>query len=135
MVRFAEANVCRRKTILGYFGETYEKENCKTCDVCMGDVERIDATVPAQKIMSAIHRSGQKFGAVHIADIVAGAKTQKIKQLGHDQLKTYGAGKDQDKKYWRRVIDDLLAQDCILQNAEQLFRAGTDAQGAAGAAR
>ncbi|VGO20092.1 DNA helicase RecQ [Pontiella sulfatireligans] len=119
MVRFAEANVCRRKSILGYFGETYEKENCKTCDVCMGDVECVDATVPAQKIMSAIYRSGQKFGAVHIADIVVGAKTQKIRQLGHDQLKTYGAGKDEDKKYWRRVIDDLLAQDCIVQNAEQ----------------
>ncbi|VGO11799.1 ATP-dependent DNA helicase RecQ [Pontiella desulfatans] len=118
MVRFAEANACRRRTILGYFGETYEKDNCKTCDVCMGDVERVDATVSAQKIMSAIHRSGGKFGAVHIADIVVGAKTQKIKQLGHDQLKTYGVGKDQDKKYWRRVIDDLLAQDCIVQNTE-----------------
>lgn len=116
MVRFAEANVCRRKSILGYFGETYEKENCKTCDICIGEVERIDATVPAQKIMSAIHRSGQKFGAVHIADIVAGAKTQKIKQMGHDKLKTYGVGKNQDKKYWRRVIDNLLAQDCIVQN-------------------
>jgi ATP-dependent DNA helicase RecQ len=84
----------------------------------MGDVERIDATVSAQKIMSAIHRSGQKFGAVHIADIVVGAKTQKIKQLGHDQLKTYGVGKDQDKKHWRRIIDALLAQDCIVQNQE-----------------
>ncbi|MDF7801696.1 DNA helicase RecQ [Pontiellaceae bacterium B1224] len=119
MVQFAEANVCRRKSILGYFGETYQKENCETCDICVGDVERSDATVPAQKIMSAIHRSGQKFGAVHIADIVVGANTAKIRQMGHDQLKTYGAGKDQDKKYWRRVIDDLLAQECIIQNAEQ----------------
>ena len=119
MVRFAEANACRRKSLLGYFGETYKKENCKTCDICMGEVETIDASVPAQKIMSAIYRSGQTFGAVHIADIVVGAKTQKIKQFGHDQLKTYGAGKEQDKKYWRRVIDDLLAQDCILQNAEK----------------
>ena len=119
MVRFAEANVCRRKSILGYFGETYEKDNCGTCDVCMGEVERVDATVAAQKIMSAIYRSGQKFGAAHVADIVAGAKTKRIRDLGHDQLKTYGAGKDRDKKYWRRVIDDLLAQDCIHQNAEQ----------------
>lgn len=118
MVRFAEANVCRRKTILGYFGEAYAKANCKTCDICLGEVERVDATVPAQKIMSAIHRSGQKFGAVHIADIVVGADTQKIRQMGHDQLKTYGAGKDMDKKYWRRVIDDLLAQECIVQNQD-----------------
>jgi len=119
MVRFSEANVCRRKAILGYFGETYEKENCGTCDICVGDVERIDASVPAQKVMSAIQRSGQKFGAVHIADIVAGAKTARIRQFGHDKLKTYGAGKKQDKKYWRRVIDDLLAQECIVQNADQ----------------
>ncbi len=119
MVRFAEANACRRKSILGYFGETYEKDNCHTCDVCMGEVECVDATVSAQKVMSAIYRSGQKFGAVHIADIVAGADTKKIRELGHDQLKTYGVGRDMDKKYWRRVIDDLLAQDCIRQNAEQ----------------
>ncbi len=119
MVRFAETNACRRKILLGYFDEVYTKDNCKTCDVCMGDVECVDASVPAQKIMSAIYRSGQKFGAVHIADIVVGAKTQKIKKLGHDQLKTYGAGKEKDKKYWRQIIDNLLAQDCILQNAEK----------------
>ena len=119
MVRFAEANVCRRKAVLGYFGEDYEKENCGTCDICVGDVERVDSTVAAQKIMSAIQRSGQRFGAVHIADIVVGAKTAKIRQLGHDQLKTYGAGKDQDKKYWRQVIDALLAQECLVQNADQ----------------
>lgn len=118
MVRFAEANVCRRKSILGYFGETYEKENCKTCDVCMGEVECVDATVPAQKIMSAIYRTDQQFGAAHIADIVCGANTAKIRQFGHDQLKTYGAGKDQDKKYWRSIIDALLAQESLRQNPD-----------------
>ena len=119
MVRFAEANACRRKTILGYFGETYPQKNCKSCDVCLGDVERVDASVDAQKVMSAIYRSGQKFGAVHIADIVAGANTQRIRQFGHDQLKTYGVGKDRDKKHWRRIIDALLAQECIVQNQER----------------
>jgi ATP-dependent DNA helicase RecQ len=119
MVRFAEANACRRKTILGYFGETYPQKNCKSCDVCLGDVERVDASVDAQKVMSAIYRSGQKFGAVHIADIVAGANTQRIRQFGHDQLKTYGVGKDRDKKHWRRIIDALLAQECIIQNQER----------------
>jgi ATP-dependent DNA helicase RecQ len=118
MVRYAEINVCRRKSLLGYFGESYEKENCRTCDVCMGDVDRVDATISAQKIMSAIYRSGQKFGAVHIVDIVVGAGTEKIRRFGHDQLRTYGAGRDADKKYWRRVIDDLLAQDCIRQNPD-----------------
>jgi len=119
MVRFAEANVCRRKAVLGYFGEDYEKENCETCDICVGDVERMDATVPAQKVMSAVYRTGEKFGATYIADVVVGAKTQKIRELGHDQLKTYGVGKAENKKYWRRVIDDLLAQECMVQNAER----------------
>jgi ATP-dependent DNA helicase RecQ len=119
MVRFAESTVCRRKTLLGYFGEAYEKDSCETCDVCIGDVERFDSTVPAQKVMSAILRSGQRFGAVHIADIVVGAKTQKIRQMEHDKLKTYGTGKNKDKKFWRGVIDHLLAQDCLLQNQEQ----------------
>ncbi|QBG46940.1 DNA helicase RecQ [Verrucomicrobia bacterium S94] len=119
MVRFAEANVCRRKTILGYFGEDYEKENCETCDICVGDVERMDATVPAQKVMSAVYRSGERFGAAHIADIVVGANTARIRELGHDQLKTYGVGKDETKKYWRRMIDDLLAQECLVQDAER----------------
>jgi ATP-dependent DNA helicase RecQ len=113
MVQIAQANVCRRKNILGYFGETYPKEECGTCDICVGDVERIDATVDAQKILSAIARTGGKFGAVHIADIVAGANTLRIRRLGHDQIKTYGAGRDRDKQHWRRIIDALLAQDCI----------------------
>jgi len=113
MVQIAQANACRRKNILAYFGETYPKDNCGTCDICTGDVERVDATVDAQKILSAIYRTGGKFGAVHIADIVAGANTQRIRQFHHDQIKTYGAGRDRDKRHWRRIIDALLAQDCI----------------------
>jgi len=119
MVQIAQANACRRKNILGYFGETYPKENCGTCDICVGDVERIDATVDAQKILSAIYRTGGKFGAVHIADIVAGANTQRIRQFHHDQIKTYGAGRDRDKRHWRRIIDALLAQDCIRLSDDQ----------------
>jgi len=119
MVQIAQANVCRRKNILGYFGETYPKEDCGTCDICTGDVERYDATVDAQKILSAIVRTGGRFGAVHIADIVVGAKTQRIRQFHHDELKTYGAGSDRDKRHWRRIIDALLAQDCIRPSDDQ----------------
>jgi ATP-dependent DNA helicase RecQ len=119
MVQIAQANVCRRKSILGYFGEKYPKDDCETCDVCTGDVERIDATVDAQKVLSAIVRSGQKFGAVHIADIVVGADTQRIRQFGHEKLKTYGVGRDQDKRHWRRIIDDLAGQECIRPSDDQ----------------
>ncbi|HKL20476.1 MAG TPA: RQC domain-containing protein, partial [Tichowtungia sp.] len=109
----------RRKNILGYFGETYPKEDCGTCDVCTGQVERFDATIDAQKILSAIYRTGGRFGAVHIADIVAGADTQRIRQFGHDKIKTYGVGKDRDKRHWRRIIDALIAQDCIRLSDDQ----------------
>jgi ATP-dependent DNA helicase RecQ len=113
MVQIAQANACRRKNILEYFGETYPNHNCKTCDVCTGDVERVDASIDAQKILSAVYRTGGKFGAVHIADIVAGADTQRIRQFHHNELKTYGVGRDRDKRHWRRIIDALIAQDCL----------------------
>ncbi len=119
MVKIAQANVCRRKNILGYFGEKYPKDDCGTCDVCTGEVERIDVTIDAQKILSAVIRSGQKFGAVHIADIVAGADTQRIRQFGHDKLKTYGVGRDRDKRHWRRIIDDLTGQECLCLSDDQ----------------
>ena len=119
MVQIAQANVCRRRNILAYFGEKYPKADCKTCDICTGEVERIDATVDAQKVLSAIYRTDQRFGAVHIADIVVGADTQRIRQFHHDQLKTYGVGSDRDKRHWRRVIDDLLAQGCLRPSDDQ----------------
>lgn len=119
MVQIAQANACRRKHMLAYFGETYPEDNCGACDVCIGEVERVDATEDAQKIMSAILRSGQRFGAVHITDIVTGADTQRIRRFEHDKLKTYGAGRNRDKRHWRRVIDDLLTQECIRLTDEQ----------------
>jgi ATP-dependent DNA helicase RecQ len=119
MVKIAHTNVCRRKSILGYFGEKYPEDNCGACDVCTGEVERIDATVDAQKILSAVVRSGQKFGAVHIANIVTGADTQRIRQFGHEKLKTYGVGRDRDKRHWRQIIDDLAAQECLRLSDDQ----------------
>jgi len=113
MVKIAQTNACRRRNVLDYFDEKYPKENCGFCDVCTGEVERIDASVDAQKVLSAMVRSGQRFGAVHIADIVVGADTQRIRKFEHDQLKTYGVGRDRDKKYWRRVLDDLIAQEVV----------------------
>ena len=116
IVRFATVNnVCRRRQILGYFGETLEGDNCGGCDVCTDQVERVDATTDAQIVMSAIARTGQRFGAAHIADVVTGSKTQRIRELRHDEVKTYGAGKGKPKTYWRGIIDELIAQDCVVQ--------------------
>ncbi|MFW5871201.1 MAG: RecQ family ATP-dependent DNA helicase [Verrucomicrobiota bacterium] len=89
--------------------------NFPCCDICEGEVESIDATRDAQIIMSAIARTGERFGINHIVSVVTGSQTAKIQQLGHDRIKTYGAGQDHDKRHWRQIIDNLLAQGLILQ--------------------
>ncbi len=113
MARFASTNACRRRALLGYFGERYEPENCGACDICRGSVEQVDATVDAQIVMSAVVRTGQRFGAAHVVDVVCGADTQKIRDFRHDQVKTYGAGKGRPKRHWRSIIDDLIAQEFL----------------------
>ncbi len=113
MLQFADQARCRRKAVLEYFDESYPRENCGGCDVCVHGTEAIDSTVDAQKIMSAIYRTGQRFGASHVVDIVYGAKTKKIAALGHDRIKTYGIGRKEGKGYWRTVIDGLLAQGLL----------------------
>lgn len=110
MAAFARTDCCRRAAILGYFGETYPDANCGGCDVCLGEAEREDATLPAKKALSAMARTGGRFGAMHLADILVGADTEKIRQNGHDRLPTYGVGKDRDRHYWRRVIEALTAK-------------------------
>jgi hypothetical protein len=78
-------------------------------------VESIDATEDAQIVMSAIARTGERFGINHIVAVVTGDASDRIRQLGHDQIKTFGAGKDQDKRHWRLMIDNLLAQGLVEQ--------------------
>ncbi len=119
MAGFASHNVCRRKQLLNFFGEEYLSENCGTCDICSGTVEQIDVTVDAQIAMSAVSRTQQRFGAGHIVDIVTGADTKRIRELRHNEIKTYGAGRDKDKKHWRFIIDELLAQEALHQDGEK----------------
>jgi len=119
MVRYGSARACRRKQLLAYFNEQYPQENCGMCDVCAGDVEEADATIEAQMLMSAIVRTGNRFGAGHIIDIVTGAETQKIRQLGHDQLKTYGVGKEKSKRHFQAVVSNLLAQGWLQQSGDK----------------
>ncbi len=118
-VKYASHNVCRRRQLLGYFGEEYEQENCGACDICTGKVEKVDITIDAQKIMSAISRTGQRYGAMHIIDVVSGANTRRIRELGHDKIRTYGAGSDRDKGHWRFIVDEILAQGLVCQHGDR----------------
>lgn len=111
MEKFAAVPSCRRKALLRYFGESLPGENCGNCDFCSGEYQEVDATRDAQLILSAIARTGERFGATHICDVVAGANTEKIRSNGHHNLKTYGLGSDKPKNHWRTVLDSLIAQD------------------------
>lgn len=117
-VGFASHNLCRRKQLLGFFGEDHPGDNCGACDICSGTVEQTDITSDAHILLSCISRTGQRFGTVHIIDIVTGADTKRIRERRHNEVKTFGAGKNRDKKYWRYVVDELIAQEALMQEGD-----------------
>ena len=118
-VRFASHNVCRRKQLLSFFGETYPDTNCGACDICTGSANQIDISTDARILMSAMARTSERFGIVHTIDIVLGADTKRIRELGHHELKTFGAGRHQDKNHWRFIVNELLAQELIRQDGDR----------------
>ena len=91
MIAFAEATTCRRRVLLGYFGERRD-EDCGNCDVCLDPPQLYDATIDAQKALSAVVRTEQRFGAGHVIDVLRGHDTEKVRQWGHDQLSVFGVG-------------------------------------------
>lgn len=110
MLDYTQKDCCRRQSLLAYFGEDFTEDNCGACDICTGQVQREDATVAAQKVLSAMVRSGNRFGTTHLLDILMGAKTQRMRDTGHDSLPTYGVGKDKNRQYWRRIMDALVVR-------------------------
>jgi ATP-dependent DNA helicase RecQ len=106
LIAYCESPGCRRQTLLAYFGET--SEPCGNCDVCLDPKETVDGTVEAQKILSTIHRTGQRFGAAHIVDVLEGKETEKILSLGHNNLSVYGIGKDRPRSEWQSLIRQLV---------------------------
>ncbi|HEY6837985.1 MAG TPA: DNA helicase RecQ [Geobacteraceae bacterium] len=107
MVGFAEALTCRRRVLLGYFGERLE-EDCGNCDVCLNPPERYDATLEAQKALSCVYRVGQRFGIGHVVDVLRGSAGERITRLGHDKLSTYGIGKELSTEAWQSLVRQLL---------------------------
>jgi len=114
---YAEATACRRQLLLAAFGETFDAP-CGNCDNCLNPPKTWDATVPAQKALSAVYRSGQRFGAGHVIDILRGIDSERMSQLGHDRLSTFGIGADMDEKQWRSVFRQLLAAGLLATDAE-----------------
>ncbi|MHB0915373.1 MAG: DNA helicase RecQ [Thermoleophilia bacterium] len=115
MIAFAEATTCRRRVLLGYFGEPLA-EDCGNCDVCLDPPELYDATVDAQKALSAVYRMEQRFGIAQIIDVLRGAMTDKVLQWRHNELSVFGVGEDLSKHEWESVIRQLIHRGYIRQD-------------------
>jgi len=107
-----ETTECRRRALLRTFGEELEKP-CGNCDVCLEPPEVVDGTVPAQKILSAILRTGSRYGAGHVIDVLTGHVNDAVAKYGHDSLPTFGVGTEFDKNGWRSVVRQLVATGVI----------------------
>ncbi len=111
LLGLAEALGCRRQTLLRYFGEAAEP--CGHCDLCETPPEVFDGSVEVQKALSAILRTGESFGAGHLTDILTGTVTEKVRLRGHDQLPTFGVGRDLDRKTWSGIFRQMLGHDLV----------------------
>ncbi|MBT6858929.1 MAG: DNA helicase RecQ [Rhodospirillaceae bacterium] len=114
LIALCEAPSCRRQTLLAYFGESTEP--CGNCDLCNGGAEVIDGTTEAQKAMSAMARTGQRFGTEHLVSILLGEANDRVLQFGHDKLPTFGVGTDRNRNEWRSIIRQLYAASHISQD-------------------
>jgi ATP-dependent DNA helicase RecQ len=108
LVGLVETTYCRRTRLLGYFGETLASK-CGNCDNCLLPPKVRDGSVIAQKLLSCVYRTGERFGAVHLIDILTGRETDRVKQFGHHQLSVFGVGADLDDRQWRAVLRQVVA--------------------------
>ena len=111
LLALCEATRCRRVRLLDYFGEAAEA--CGNCDVCLTPPATWDGTVAAQKALSTIYRTGGRFGAAHLIDVLRGVTTDKVRQWSHQQLSVFGVGNDMDEKGWRAVLRQLMAHGYV----------------------
>ena len=118
LLGYCETARCRRQVLLGYFGEDLE-EPCGNCDTCLSPPATFDGTVVAQKALSAVARTGQRFGAGHVIDVLLGKDTPRMRRFGHDRLPTFGVGTELSERQWRSVLRQLVAAGAL----------GTDPEG------
>jgi len=115
MTGFAESLTCRRRVLLGYFGERHE-QGCDNCDVCLSPPECFDATEDARKALSCVYRVGQRFGVKHVVDVLRGADTERLRSLGHKKLSTWGIGDHHTEQEWMSIIRQLIHHGYLIQD-------------------
>ncbi len=120
LVRYAEdEHNCRRKPLLAYFGENYPQAKCQNCDNCTSPPPALEnVTIPAQKFLSCVKRTGERFGAGHVTEVLRGSKSEKVLKWEHDKLSTYGIGMELTEKQWMHLGRQLLQMGYLQQDAE-----------------
>jgi len=117
LLGYAETTACRRQRLLAYFGETL-MQPCGNCDNCNSPPQTWDGTVAAQKALSCVLRTGQRFGVGHLMAVLRGAADERVGALGHDRLSTFGIGADLDERQWRGVFRQLVAAGFLATDEE-----------------
>lgn len=119
LIGFAESDACRRIPLLKYFGEEYAAAACGTCDNCTDEKQVLDdITIPVQKFLSCVRRTGERFGAGHVIDILRGSQSQRVFSFNHDKLSTYGIGKEISKKEWFSLSRQCLQKGLLNQDMD-----------------
>jgi ATP-dependent DNA helicase RecQ len=118
LVGLAETTHCRRTRLLGYFGETPDAARCGNCDNCLSPPLVRDGKVIAQKLLSCAYRTGQRFGAMHLIDVLVGRMTERVTQFGHDKLSVFGIGRELNERQWRAALRQLVAMDHLRPDGE-----------------
>jgi ATP-dependent DNA helicase RecQ len=123
MVHYAECASCRRRELLGYFGEPFERETCDGCDNCLSPRQTFDGTIAAQKFLSCVYRIRERarfgVGLNHVIEVLTGADTEKIRRWGHERLSTYGIGKEHTRPEWGAIGRELIRLGHLRQTAEK----------------
>ena len=117
-VSYAESSVCRRKFLLYYFGEVYEKDNCENCDNCLHPKTQFEGQEYIEQVLECVLAVKEKFKGEHIANILSGNPTTAIKSYKHNKLELFGVGADRDIKFWNGIIRQMLVNQFIAKEIE-----------------
>ena len=113
MVDYGRLQTCRRKYLLAYFGEAIPGETCGSCDVCLAERRPVDVTLVSQKLLSAVVRTGERFGIAHVINVLLGSNLERIRELGHDKLSVFGIVDDYDRNGLRRFAEGLVEKGLL----------------------